>query len=298
MNQPVLTERHIPVLAAEVVRLLAPERGGTFVDGTLGMGGHAQLVLDAGKDVRLIGFDQDGEALAFAKGRLGDRASYVHANFAAMSEELAERDITQADGILLDLGVSSYQIDTPERGFSFLSDGPLDMRMDPEAIGTAAALVNGLSEFHLANLIFEYGEERLSRRIARAIVQERKGDPIKTTRRLGELLYQQYPAKLRHVHPHPATRTFQALRIAVNDELGVLEKGLAAALALLAPGGVLAVISFHSLEDRIVKHRFRDAVADGGFELLTKKPVEAGEEEREVNSRSRSAKMRGIRRLA
>jgi 16S rRNA (cytosine1402-N4)-methyltransferase len=295
-------ERHIPVLAQEVVQLLAPQRGGVFVDGTLGMGGHAELVLDAGaqagKPVRLIGFDQDAEALGFAKQRLGERAEYVHANFASLAEELTGLGVSQVDGILMDLGVSSYQIDTPERGFSFLSDGPLDMRMDPEAIGTAAALVNGLSEFHLANLIYEYGEERLSRRIARAIVQERKGDPIKTTRRLGELLYQQYPAKLRHVHPHPATRTFQALRIAVNDELGVLERGLAAALELLAPGGILAVISFHSLEDRIVKHRFREAVADGGFELLTKKPIEAGEEEREVNSRSRSAKLRGIRKIA
>ena len=299
MNQ--VEERHIPVLGKETIELLAPERGGVFIDATLGMGGHTALLLaraqEAGKSLNVLGIDQDVEALGFAKSNLRDSIRYAQGNFAQLMDLAAKNSIAKADGILMDLGVSSYQIDTPARGFSFAQDGPLDMRMDQETIGTAAALINSMSEYHLANLLYEYGEERFSRRIAAVLVQERKTQPFTSTKRLADLLVSLYPAKLRYLHPHPATRTFQALRIAVNDELGVLEQGIAAGLELLAPGGICAIISFHSLEDRIVKHRFRDAVHNGGYELLNRKPIEATAEERALNPRSRSAKLRGIRRM-
>jgi 16S rRNA (cytosine1402-N4)-methyltransferase len=290
---------HISVLLSECLDLLRPERGGTFIDATLGMGGHSEGMLErAGKAaIRLLGIDQDQEALALARERLGDRIEYGWGNFADLAQIAKTHKAAPVDGILMDIGVSSYQIDTPERGFSFMENGPLDMRMDGTGSVTAASIVNTWPEFKLANLFFNYGEERLSRRIARLIVDQRRKEPFRETKQLADLIYYAYPPPSRHKKPHPATRVFQALRIEVNQELWSLERGLDAALDLLAPGGVLAVISFHSLEDRIVKLRFRSAAEDG-FEILTKKPIEAGDEETGANSRSRSAKLRGIRRLS
>ena len=290
---------HISVLPRECLELLQPERGGLFVDATLGLGGHTQLLLTApGKKRTIVGIDQDAQALELAREVLGDTITYIHGNFAHLDVLLKENGITQVDGILMDLGISSFQIDTPERGFSFQNNGPLDMRMNEEDMTTASTIVNTWPEYQLAKLFFEYGEERLSRRIAKAIVEDRKAKPFTDTHSLAELIVRLYPALLRYKHPHPATRVFQALRIAVNQELYSLGDGLAAAFTLLAPGGVLAVISFHSLEDRIVKHTFRAQLEKGGFEVLTKKPLIASPEENAENPRSRSAKLRGIRRSA
>ena len=280
---------HQPVLLQEVLEMLAPERGGIFVDATLGMGGHTEALIEKNPHLRIIGVDQDLQALDLAKTRLGDKIEYVHGNFGSLAALIQE----PVDGILMDIGVSSFQLDTAERGFSFHSNGPLDMRMNEENILTAAHIINTWPERQLADMIFEYGEERLSRRIARAIVEARKKEQFSETKPLADLIALQYPGKARFQRPHPATRTFQALRIAVNDELGVLRDGLDDALALLKPGGRLVVISFHSLEDRIVKHRFREAL-EQGFSLLTKKPVTAGEQEEKENPRSRSAKLRAI----
>lgn len=292
---------HIPVLPEETVTLLAPERGGIFVDGTLGFGGHASLVLErarlAGKTIALIGIDQDTDALNHAKEKLGDAIQYVQGNFSDLKKILKSLNIGGVDGILLDIGVSSYQIDNPERGFSFLHDGPLDMRMNKQASLTAAELINDYSEKELADIIFRYGEERLSRRIAAAIVARRGEKPFSGTKELAEFIVPLYPAHQRFKHPHPATRTFQALRIAVNRELEVLEQGINAALEMLNPNGRLVVISFHSLEDRIVKYMFRHAALDGGFEIITKRPIVAREEELKANGRSRSAKVRVIAKL-
>ena len=288
---------HTPVLLNECLDLLRPERGGVFIDATLGMGGHSEALLQraTGQDIRLLGIDQDQEALTLARERLGGRIEYGWGNFANLLEIAKTHKVVAADGILMDIGVSSFQIDTPERGFSFMENGPLDMRMDGTGSVTAASIVNTWPEPKLANLFYEYGEERLSRRITRLIVERRRKEPFRETRDLAELIYFAYPPPARHKKPHPATRTFQALRIEVNQELRSLERGLDAALNLLAPDGVLAVISFHSLEDRIVKLRFRLAVEDG-YEILTKKPLEASEDELRSNVRSRSAKLRGIKR--
>jgi 16S rRNA (cytosine1402-N4)-methyltransferase len=291
---------HIPVLLDECLEFLRPERGGIFVDATLGLGGHSEAMLkmaaEAGKNIELYGIDQDPEAAQQAKERLGNRFTYLAGNFADMEYLLKQKDVTKADGILMDLGVSSFQIDTPERGFSFREDGPLDMRMDPEGMQTAATIVNTWPESKLADLFFQYGEERLSRKIARVICERRLKEKFYRTADLAYVIAGQYPPNQRYKHPHPATRVFQALRIEVNQELQVLERGMEAGLSLLNPGGVLAIISFHSLEDRPVKLRFREAVATEEFELLTKKPVMASEEEIEQNSRSRSAKLRVIKR--
>lgn len=294
---------HQPVLPVEVLGVLRPERGGVFVDATLGMGGHAALVIEkatqAGRSVTLLGIDQDEEALALAKQRLGERIEYLPGNFSQIFELVTGAGYRQVDGILMDFGVSSYQIDTPERGFSFQQDGPLDMRMDIDGPVTAAEIINTWPEFKLTKLFFTYGEERFAKRIARMIVEDRVKKPFTRTQELAELLVHAYPPALRHRHPHPATRVFQALRIEVNKELEVLREGLAGAVALLAPGGILAAISFHSLEDRLVKHFFRDTIQEheGVFELVTRKPIIAGEEEAKSNSRSRSAKLRGLRRI-
>lgn len=283
---------HQPVLLQEVLQFLAPERGGLFVDATLGLGGHSEALLKINPKIELIGIDQDEEALALARTRLGERVTYLYGNFAQIAS-LVEKP---AQGILMDIGVSSFQLDTAERGFSFNANGPLDMRMNNSAILTAAQIVNSWPERQLADLIYEYGEEHLSRKIAKAIVETRKKEPFQDTRSLSELIASQYPMKTRFRHLHPATRTFQALRIAVNDELEVLKEGLEGALSLLAPGGRLAVITFHSLEDRIVKHRFRRATEEG-FSVLTKKPVIASEEEEKNNPRSRSAKLRVVEKI-
>lgn len=296
--------RHTPVLLSEVVAGLAPHNGGRYVDGTLGGGGHAAAVLEHSRpDGHLLGIDADPAALAAARARLapyGDRAVLAHGNFRDLAQLAHEHGFDQVDGILLDLGVSSHQLDTPERGFSFTVDAPLDMRLDPTDGPTAADLVNQLPESELADLIYRYGEERGSRRIARFIAEARRQRPIETTGALSDLVTRALGG--RHGKIHPATRTFQGLRIAVNRELESLEAALPQAVELLAPGGRLAVIAFHSLEDRIVKLFFRSESGYGGvgherMSIITKKPIEAGEPEVRANPRSRSAKLRVAERV-
>lgn len=308
-----MTDRpHTPVLLEPTIRLLQPRPGGRYIDGTLGAGGHAAALLTAsGPDGRLLGLDQDPTALQLARATLaafGDRAVLVHANFRTLHAAATANGFTAVDGILLDLGLSSMQLDTSTRGFAFSQDAPLDMRMDPAAPTSAAELVNGLSERELADLIYEYGEEKASRRIARAIIAAR---PIETTGALAQIVARAAGGK-GHWRIHPATRTFQALRIAVNDELGALREALPQAVSLLRPGGHLAVISFHSLEDRIVKQFMRDEARDcicppgqpvctcghtATLTLTTKKPVMADEAEIRANSRARSARLRVAERL-
>src|SRR5829696_2094918 len=297
--------RHIPVLLAEVLDALAPQSGGRYLDGTLGGGGHAAAVLEASApNGRLLGIDADPSALAAAGARLaafGERVTLAHGNFRDIGRLAHEHGFEQIDGLLLDLGVSSYQLDTPERGFSFAAAAPLDMRLDPTGGATAADLVNDTPESELADLIFRYGEERGSRRIARLIAEARRKQPIETTLELAELVTRALGG--RHGKIHPATRTFQALRIAVNRELESLETALPQAVELLAAGGRMAIISFHSLEDRIVKLFFRAESGYGGSEqaarlqIITKKPIEASEQEARANPRSRSAKLRVAEKL-
>ena len=287
---PVLAE---PVLAgfAELSPLLAQHGGGVLIDCTLGGGGHSALLLEAHPALRLIGLDQDPTARAAAAERLapfGDRVQIVATNFAAFTP--AE----PAVAVLADLGVSSPQLDVAERGFSFRHDGPLDMRMNPQAGATAAELLERLEEGELADLIYAYGEERLSRRIARRIKQHlQEQGPFRGTAELAYAIAGCYPPKARHGRIHPATRSFQALRIAVNDELGVLDRLLAAAPDWLLSGGLFGVISFHSLEDRRVKTAF---VSDDRLQRVTRKPETATEAEQHSNPRSRSAKWRLARR--
>lgn len=308
--------RHVSVLYEEVLTVLAPRPGGVYVDGTLGGGGHARGVLEAsGPDGVLFGLDRDDDALAAARtvlARFGERARLFKANFAELANVLGGVGIQAVDGIVLDLGVSSHQLDTGERGFSFQQDAPLDMRMDTSVGQTAADLVNGLSGEELERIIRSYGEERWARRIAQFIVRARAVAPITTTAHLVDLVKGAIPRAKWEDRLHPATRTFQALRIAVNDELGSLEKGLVAGIAALKPGGRIAVISFHSLEDRIVKRVFAEGATGctcpknlprcvcGKKPVLRKvtgKPIVAGPEERSVNPRSRSAKLRAAEKL-
>jgi len=285
---------HLPVLLAESLELLAVRPGGLYVDGTLGLGGHASEVLRrSAPDGRFLGVDKDGETLERAMARLapfGPRARFAQADFREIPELLAG---ALADGILLDLGVSSVQLDSPERGFSFQADGPLDMRMDRTRGETAAEVVNRTRERDLADLIFRFGEERGSRRIARAITRARERGPIRTTAELAEVVRRAAPRGRPGLHP--ATRTFQALRIRVNRELEDLAPALSALAECLAPGGRLVVIAFHSLEDREVKHTFR-ALATRGFRLLTKKPIRPGAPELHANPRARSARLRAVAR--
>ena len=282
---------HEPVLVAEVRGFLHPRPGKLIVDATVGTGGHAEDFLRHGAAV--VGIDRDPHALALARDRLagfGERVRLVHGNFRDLPGLLSSLGLGRVDGVLFDLGASSLQLGSPERGFSFSSDGPLDMRMDPGSSTTASDLVNHLPEQELARILGEYGEERYARRIARAIVRAR---PLRTTLELASLVARAYPPGRHRIHP--ATRTFQALRIAVNDELGALEAGLAGAGEVLAPGGVLAAIAFHSLEDRIVKRFLRREAVAGRLEVLTKRPVVPKEEEVARNPRSRSAKLRAAR---
>jgi 16S rRNA (cytosine1402-N4)-methyltransferase len=288
-------DRHTSVLLQETLDILAPERGGTFVDGTLGMGGHSEALLARNPSLRIIGIDRDPYALEFAEERLGQRIEYLQGNYSELSNLCNKKIITGADGILLDIGVSSYQIDTPERGFSFAQDGPLDMRMDQDRGLTAATILNDWAEHRLVDIFTKYGEERLAKKIAHAIIERRQREPFKHTADLAEVITQQYHPSQRYKRPHPATRVFQALRIAVNSELDHLEEGIQQALSILAPGGILAIITFHSLEDRIVKYAFRGA--GDSYEILTKKPITPGREEQVKNSRSRSAKLRAIKRI-
>jgi len=311
---------HVPVLLKEAIDFLAVQRGGTYLDATVGLGGHSFAIAKRlGAPGHLIGFDKDPAALEVASRRL---APVVSRQSSVVSEEISERPTTNnqrqdwptitllhgsfadlandqpaatLDGLIADLGVSSLQLDDPTRGFSFQADGPLDMRMNPMSGRTAEQVVNHLDERELADVIYEFGEERRSRRIARALVRSR---PITTTKQLVDVI----SAAARPMNPserriHPATRTFQALRIFVNRELDDLKALLVAAPRVLKPGGRLVVISFHSLEDRIVKDAMRDGAKQGLYRLLTRKPVTATEEEIASNPRSRSAKMRAAERL-
>jgi 16S rRNA (cytosine1402-N4)-methyltransferase len=291
---------HEPVMVAETVALLEPSRGGLFVDCTVGLGGHARAILADGA-TRLIGLDRDMTALTIAAESLAawrDRVELVHADYRELPSVLAVRGIDGIAGALADLGVSSMQFDTEGRGFSFRRDEPLDMRMDQSQGATAADLVAGAGEEDLANVIFQYGEERFSRRIARGIVEARRAGRIGTTGQLAQIVRRAVPRK-GYQRIDPATRTFQALRIWVNRELDGLDAFLVDASRLLDAGARLAVITFHSLEDRIVKHVFRAlAAGEEALRVLTRKPVVPGEAEVARNPRARSAKLRAIERLA
>lgn len=308
---------HLPVLRSEVLTWLRPQRGRNYVDATVGAGGHAHAILEASvPDGRVLGLDVDAEALALAAERLrafGHRARLVQGSFTDIKTLTAEGGFDPLDGVLFDLGVSSMQLDRPARGFSFAAEGPLDMRLNPSHGPSAAGLVSTLSERELADLIFTYGEEPAARRIARAIVHRRAITPFRSTidlaRVVGGAAGRGGRASWRI---HPATRTFQALRIAVNDELGALEAALPAALDVLAPGGRLVVIAFHSLEDRIVKRFFQGQARDcvcppeapqcrchgqARLRILTRKPVVASPAEVAANPRSRSAKLRAAEKV-
>ncbi|MEM6254530.1 MAG: 16S rRNA (cytosine(1402)-N(4))-methyltransferase RsmH [Cyanobacteria bacterium P01_D01_bin.156] len=288
-NQDGAAFTHQSVLTKEVLTGLAPHAHGHYLDVTIGGGGHGRLILKTGEDIRLTAIDQDPNALAAAKQNLAEfneQVTFWHGNFAEFVPHTCD-----FDGILADLGVSSPQLDRPERGFSFRHEGALDMRMNPTQDLTAADLVNHGSERELADIFYHYGEERLSRRIARRIVERR---PFQTTTALANAIAASVPGKYRHGRIHPATRVFQALRIAVNRELDVLEQLLQIAPSWLKPGGRLAIISFHSLEDRRVKHGLRDHEQ---LKVLTKKPIVATQEEIRQNPRARSAKLRLAERL-
>lgn len=306
---------HLSVLPDEVLRFLEPSDGKTYLDGTLGGGGHSALILEKAPGAFLIGIDRDQAALDAAAARLaahGDHIRLLHGDFADVAEHLDNLGIAALDGFILDLGVSSHQLDTRERGFSFQQDAPLDMRMDTGSGETAADLVNELPEAELERIIGEYGEERWAKRIASFIVRERAESPITTTFRLVDIIKGAVPKAKWDERIHPATRTFQALRIAVNSELESLERGMRAALDLLKPGGRGVIISFHSLEDRIVKHIFRE-YAEGctcprqmpvcvcgkqpRVKVLTGRPVTAAEAETDENPRARSAKLRAVEKL-
>jgi len=305
---------HVPVLLKEAIDFLAVKRGGTYLDATVGLGGHSyEIAKRLGAPGHLIGFDKDPAALERAAVSLqpsavsegtGERqrneeqrmsldwptVSLMHGSFAEVGERMAPASI---DGILADLGVSSLQLNDPVRGFSFQAEGPLDMRMNPMSGETAEQVVNRIDERELADVIYEFGEERRSRRIARAIVRSR---PIRTTTQLVEVI-SAAARSMKHERIHPATRTFQALRIFVNRELDDLNALLEAAPGVLKPGGRLVVVSFHSLEDRIVKDALREGAKQGWYRLLTRKPVTASEEEIDRNPRSRSAKMRSAEKV-
>jgi len=291
---------HVPVMTAEILQFLRPEHGGLFVDCTVGLGGHARALLDAGA-TRLVGLDRDLDALARARQTLapwGDRVELVHADYRAIDEVLESRQIAHVDGALADLGVSSMQFDAPGRGFSFMRDEPLDMRMDRSSGETAADVVARADEGDLADTIFQYGEERFSRRIARALVEARHEAPVATTGRLATIVRRAIPNRGGYMRIDPATKTFQALRIWVNRELDRLDHFVETAARRLRAGARLVIITFHSLEDRIVKHTLRALQQrDGLVQVLTKKPLGPGDEEVARNPRARSAKLRAAERM-
>lgn len=294
---------HVPVLSREVVAWLVRQPGGTYLDCTVGQGGHAALILErSSPDGVLIGIDRDSDAIAVTHvglARFASRMHLIQGNFSALKQHLGSVGVSEVDGVIFDLGVSSAQLDRPERGLSFLSDGPLDMRMDQRGGRTAADLVAQLPERELADLIYQYGEERYSRRIARAIVAVRKVHPLRTTFELVSAISGSVPSAYRHGRIHCATRTFQALRIAVNQELDVIEGALRDAADVLAPGGRMCVIAFHSLEDRIAKQTIRSLSKgpEACLKILTKKPQMASDEECRSNPRARSAKLRVAEKL-
>jgi|SRR5690554_836764 len=308
---------HIPVLPEEALTYLAPQQGEVFLDGTLGMGGHANLVAKhLGPQGTIIGIDQDQKAMAIAKERLKKfpgRLYLIPGNFRRLEKYLDQEGITTVDGILFDLGVSSLQLDTGERGFSYWQDAPLDMRMDQKTRVSAADFINTAEKKDLTQVLREYGEERWASRIADFILKERKKKTIHFTGELVEIIKAAIPAGARRTGPHPARKTFQALRIYVNQELAALEEGLEAGIKRLSTGGRMVVISFHSLEDRIVKNTFRRLARScicspdlpvcvcGGqnrqVEILTPRPVLPGKKELDQNPRSRSAKLRAVRKM-
>ena len=288
--QTTSTFNHRSVLSRELIAGLKVRASGEYLDATAGGGGHSELILSQGEDIKLLAIDRDETAIAAVKTRL---ASYYPQQLEFWQGNFADYRPQNRlfDGIIADLGVSSPQLDIAERGFSFRAEAPLDMRMDRSGGITAAEIVNHWKEVSLANLIYEYGEERFSRRIAKKIVQQR---PFRTTTDLAGAIASTVPGKYRHGRIHPATRTFQALRIEVNQELKSLEKLIELAPTWLKPEGIIGIISFHSLEDRIVKHRFRDNEL---LQVITKKPIVAQADEQRANPRSRSAKLRFARRI-
>lgn len=308
---------HVPIMVDEVTELLQPQRGGLFVDGTLGGGGHSEAILKLlPEDGRLIGIDRDETALRAATARLApfsDRFTAIHGNFFHMKSLLLGRGVTKADGILLDLGVSSYQLDEPSRGFSYKAEAPLDMRMDQSASLTAADVVNGYPEKELTRIFRDYGEERFSPLIARHIVEKRVLKPIETTTELADLIAGAIPSKFRFKEQqHPARRCFQAIRIEVNGELQGLREAVDSCIDLLSPGGRIVILTFHSLEDRIVKTAFRTAEnpcvcpprspqcvcgRTPYGKILTKHPLTASEDEQRENSRSACCKLRALQKL-
>lgn len=289
---------HVPVLRDEVLDWLQPRDGGLYVDGTLGLGGHTQAVLErSAPSGRVIGFEWDAEALARAQERLvpyRERLRVVHASYADLAGALEKLNVGPVDGLLVDLGVSSLQLDDRDRGFSFRADAPLDMRMDRRRPVTAAGLVARLSEEQLADLFYHYGEERQARRIARFLVEAREAEPVTTTGRLAEIVAAAVPRKFHPPRIHVATRVFQALRIAVNTELDNLARLLVTAPAVLATGARIAIIAFHSLEDRMVKQAF---AGNPAYRVLTRRPIEPQPAETQDNPRARSAKLRVAERV-
>jgi 16S rRNA (cytosine1402-N4)-methyltransferase len=291
---------HVPVMTAEILQFLRPEHGGLFVDCTVGLGGHARALLEAGA-TRLVGLDRDLDALSRAAETLApwrERVELVHADYRAIADVLNARQIAVVDGTLADLGVSSMQFDAPGRGFSFQRDEPLDMRMDRSHGETAADFIARATEVELADTIFRYGEERFSRRIARALVETRRETPVTTTAQLASIVRRSIPRR-GYTRIDPATRTFQALRIWVNRELDGLDRFLEAAVSRLRAGARFAIITFHSLEDRIVKHTLRALERNEALiRVLTKKPLTPDENEVQRNPRARSAKLRVAERMA
>jgi 16S rRNA (cytosine1402-N4)-methyltransferase len=289
-------------MLAQVLAWLQPRPGAIYLDGTVGEGGHSEAILQASSPTgRLVGFDRDAEAIGAAQQALqsySGRVMLIHTAYREAATVLREMGVVGVDGALLDLGVSSRQLDTSARGFSFQTLGPLDMRMDRRDSQTAADLVNRLSETELSRILFEYGEERYSRRIARAIIRRREGGPILTTMALVDVIRSAVPQVYVHGRLHFATRTFQALRIAVNHELEELVTSVPMLARLLCPGGRLVILSFHSLEDRIVKRGFRELSHDpsGEFLILTKRPIQSSHDESLANPRARSAKLRVLAR--
>lgn len=285
---------HESVLLQETVIAVAVKKGKKYIDATLGGGGHTKELLRLG--AKVLGIDQDEDALNFVHSHIGDsRLTTARGNFGSIKEIAVRNDYPQVSGILFDLGVSSFQLDTPERGFSFLKEAPLDMRMDNRRQVTAADLVNGLTKHELVEVFTKLGEENFAQGIAQKISKHREVEPITTTTQLAELIAKGYPGKRDRIHP--ATKVFQALRIAVNDELGSLRDALPQAIELLESKGRLAIITFHSLEDRIVKHAFIDFEKQGLGHVITKKPIYPTGVEEDANRRSRSAKLRVFEKI-
>ncbi len=286
---------HTTVMRDEIVQAIAPRPGGVYLDATLGGGGHTVALLEAEPKARIVAFDRDPTAIAAARERLApvaDRVTLVHAAFSSVREQLEAVGLARVDGVVADLGVSSPQLDDPERGMSFRREGPLDMRMDPESGETALELLERLSDDELANVIYQYGDERRSRRIARSIKKALAVGELRTTLDLRRAIVRAVgPARVGGIDP--ATRAFQAIRIAVNGELEELERLLASLPEFVAEGGIVAILSFHSLEDRLVKRAF----AGPGWDRLTKKPMSPSDEERAQNARARSAKLRAAQRV-